>query len=124
MLATLKNNVPLTEPMSMARVCPSPMTRSASSRSSGMVSVRARSLAVPVGRMPSGRLACITPDAAALSVPSPPGDHDHVDMLAMLGNERRNFIPAAALAAQGLDAVASQALDRRMVCGLALAASR
>src|SRR5215212_8272202 len=72
MLATLKKGWPLTRPRSIRRVCPAAMTLTAASRSASIPSVRARSLAVPVGRMPSGRPVATSPSAAAFMVPSPP----------------------------------------------------
>ena len=48
------------------------MTRAAASSSNGMPRLRARSLAVPSGMMPSGRPVCSSPGMPAFSVPSPP----------------------------------------------------
>ena len=74
--------------------------------------VRARSFAVPIGRMPSGRPLSITPSAAALMVPSPPPTDDAVDLLALLDDERRQLLPAAAVPVDGFDPVRFQRVRR------------
>ncbi len=94
MLATLKNSSPLTDPTSIDRVPPSAITRIASSRATGMPSVRARSLAVPVGRIPSGRLTFDHARGRGAERAVAAADDDHVDVLAVLGDERGELVSA------------------------------
>ena len=54
-LAALKKCLPLTSPRSTVRMCPSAMMRQAAPRSVGIPRVLARSLAVPRGKIPSGK---------------------------------------------------------------------
>lgn len=72
MLATLKNRWPFTSPTSIEACRPQKGRAAARSISPGMSSVRARSFAVPAGRIARGSRVLTRPWAAAFIVPSPP----------------------------------------------------
>jgi hypothetical protein len=112
MLATLKKGWPLTSPRSMRRVAPAAMIRAAAEMSGGMPSVRARSFAVPIGRMPSGRPRAITPSAAAFKVPSPPPTATRSTVPPLRLDETRKLLAAGAIPVNGLDAVRLELADR------------